>query len=102
MEKRKTEFIKNDSSPVRSEFFTLQTGLLIFFDNLNFQKVKFDFFDKTVLVETGFGMELKIPDGGIQPDRVWQIKRIADFFQSAKHFMRTGVCGFFTEYRIVD
>ena len=69
----------------------MSTDFLIFFDYVDFQIVKIDVFHKAVLCETGFVVLLKFFYGRIQPDRLSQIKLIADLVQRMKDLVGTGV-----------
>ena len=42
---------------------------LIFFYYMKFEKVKWDFIDKIVLMKAGLGIALKFPDIGVEPNR---------------------------------
>ena len=56
----------------------------VFFDNLNFQIIEFYLFYKTILVKSRFGMTLKVRNGTVKPDGIFQVKFIADLFQAAE------------------
>lgn len=63
----------------------------LFFNDMNFQKIKINRFHKIVLVETGLAMALKFSDGGVQPDRFAQIKFIADLVKSLENLVGPGI-----------
>lgn len=59
----------------KKEAGTLRTGLheytmncLVFFNDMNFQIIKFNSFDKIILIKSGFIMALEFCNGRIQPD----------------------------------
>ena len=58
--------------------------LTVFFDDLKFQIVKGNFFDKAVLVKSCFCMAAEITDVGFQPDRLAEIEFPADFVKRVK------------------
>ena len=66
-------------------------SILIFFNYLNFQIVKFNSLYKIVLCKTGFAVPFELGDCLIQPDGFSQIKLITDFFQSAENFVGSGI-----------
>ena len=79
---------------VRSPAFPV----LIFLNDLNFQIVKIKNFDKIVLSESCSCMFLEIFYVGIQPYGFFQIKFMADIFQTSKHFFGTGSFCCITDY----
>ena len=52
---------------------------LIFFDHLDFQIVKRNFFNEIILCKPCFAVPFKIGNSGFQPDRLPQIELQADF-----------------------
>ena len=60
----------------------LKSSLFLFFNHLDFQKIKINRIHETVLIESRFGMPLEFVDIHIQPDRFAEIKFIADFIQN--------------------
>ena len=55
---------------------------LIFFDHMNFQKVKINGFNKAVLIKTCLRLAFEFIDVLIQPNRISQIEFMADLLQS--------------------
>ena len=53
---------------------------------MNLQIVEGNSFDKTVLVKPGFRVPFEFGNILVQPDRVAQIKLVADILQSLKYF----------------
>ena len=64
--------------------------LLIFFDNVDFQVIKFNIFHECIFCKSCSGMSLKVFYGGIQPNGFGEIKLIAAFIQRVKYFMGAG------------
>ena len=63
----------------------------VFFYHLDLQVIERDRLDEAVLPEAGTAVLLKIADPGGQPDGLFQIKFITDFFEGVKHLVRTGI-----------
>lgn len=80
----------------------IKDKMLILLDYLNFQVVEGDFFYKAILAETCFGSALKLPDGSVQPDRIFQIKFIAKLFQAMKNFMCACIFPVIADNRIFE
>ena len=45
----------------------------------------------SILVKSRFGMTLKVRNGTVKPDGIFQVKFIADLFQASEDFMSSGV-----------
>lgn len=73
----------------------------VFFDNLNFKKIKIDLFDPVVLSEFRFAVAFKIGNVGIQPDRHCQIPGIADAVQSPENLVGSCLAGIVADYEIL-
>lgn len=61
-----------------------------FFDYLNFQKIEVHRFDKAVSGKTCLTVNLKLTYRGIQPDRFFQVKFVADFIQGLEDHLGSG------------
>lgn len=64
---------------------------LIFFDDMEIQKVKINVLHKAVRAEARSGVSLKIPDVGIEPDGTAQVEGTADLLQCAEYFVGAGI-----------
>ena len=64
--------------------FLLFLLFLLFFNDMNFQRIKVYGFNKAVLSEARFCMQLEIIDVGIQPDRATQIELTTDVLYCLK------------------
>lgn len=68
-----------------------KAGALILLDHLYFQIIKRDAFRKVVLGKAGFAVQLKIADGGIQPDGMSQIEFRAYFINGMEYLVSAGI-----------
>lgn len=63
----------------------------VFFDHLDLQIIKFNMFNKAVLAESCSGMALEIRHIAVQPDRIFQVKIIADLLQCTEDLVCSGI-----------
>lgn len=64
--------------------------LPLFFNDLNFQKIKINVFYKIILGKPGFGMLLKLMDSSIQPHGFSKIELEADVIKRLKDHSGSG------------
>jgi len=62
----------------------------LFFNDLNFQKIKINVFYKIILGKPGFGMPLKLMDRSIQPHGFSKIELEADVIKRLKDHSGSG------------
>ena len=74
----------------------------LFFDHLDFQKIKINGIHKAVLVESRFGMPFEFVDIDIQPDWFAEIKFIAYLIQSIENLVGSGIVAVITDGGIFD
>ena len=79
-----------------------KSSLFLFFNHLDFQKIKIDRIHKAVLVESCFGMPFEFVDIDIQPDWFAKIKFVADFIQSIKNLVCSGIVTVITDGSVFD
>ena len=78
------------------------SSLFLFFNHLDFQKIKINRIHETVLIESRFGMPLEFVDIHIQPDRFAEIKFIADLIQSIENLVGSCIATVITDGGIFD
>ena len=64
---------------------------LIFLDDMQLQKIKFNFFNKIILTKLGRTVLLEFPDIGIQPDGFPEIKLQTDLIQCMEDLVSSGI-----------
>ena len=64
---------------------------LIFLDDMQLQKIKFNFFNKIILTKLGRTVLLEFPDIGIQPDGFPKIKLQTDLIQCMEDLVSSGI-----------